>query len=61
MRRKPKSSVLKPHEGTKVMRPITDPEWNRRQMDTRVRMSKKQRLAERKRIREAVARKGARS
>lgn len=61
MRGKPKSTVLKPHEGTKIIRPITDAEWNRRQMNTRVRLSKKQRLAERKRIREAVANKGAKA
>ena len=58
MRRRAKSTVLEPHEGTKVIRPITDSEWNRRQMNTRVRMSKKQRLAERKRIREAMSNKG---
>lgn len=37
-----------------VVRPITDPEWNRRQMNTRVRKSKKQRLAERRKIEEGV-------
>ena len=34
----------------RIVRPITDPEWNRRQMNTRIRKSKKQRLAERRKI-----------
>lgn len=31
-----------------VVRPITDPEWNRQQMGTHVRMSKKERLKARR-------------
>ena len=38
----------------RIIRPITDPEWNRRQMGKRVRMSKKERLADRRRIRAAA-------
>lgn len=32
----------------KIIRPITDPEWNRERMGTRVRKSKKDRLRERR-------------
>lgn len=38
----------------RIRRPITDPEWNRRQMGTHERMSKKERLKLRKQFREAV-------
>ena len=42
-----------------IIRPIRDPEWNRQQMNTRVRMSKKERLRRRKAILEALNRKRA--
>lgn len=38
----------------RIMRPITDPEWNRQQMNTRVRMSKKERLRQRRKMEQAV-------
>ena len=38
----------------RIIRPITDPEWNRRQMGKRVRMSKKERLRQRHEIERAA-------
>lgn len=38
----------------RIIRPITDPEWNRRQMGKRVRMSKKERLRQRHEIEKAA-------
>ena len=58
MRRIIKKSALKPHEGTMIARPITDPEWNAKQMNTRVRMSKKERLKQRRAFREAIKNRG---
>ena len=49
-----KRAVLPIHEGCKIIRPITDPEWNRKQMNTRKRCSKKMRLEMRRAFREAV-------
>lgn len=47
-----------PNPTHKIIRPITDPEWNRKQMDTRVRMSKKDRRRARKSFAQAIAKKG---
>ena len=38
----------------RIIRPITDPEWNRRQMGKCVRMSKKERLRQRHEIERAA-------
>lgn len=38
----------------KIVRPITDPTWNAQQAGTRVRMSKKERLRQREKLRKAI-------
>lgn len=58
MRRIIKKTAIKPHEGTMITRPITDPQWNASQMNTRVRMSKKERLKQRRAFREAMKARG---
>lgn len=47
-----------PNPSHRIMRPITDPEWNRKQMNTRVRMSKKDRRRSRKAFAQAIQKKG---